>query len=195
MRLLIVGPQGAGKGTQAELLCQKLGIPHVSTGDLFRANISAGTELGQRAQTYMRAGQLVPDSVTEDMVADRLCQDDAAHGYLLDGFPRTLAQAQWLNELLTTRGETLDKVVLITAPDEVLMGRMLGRGRADDTPEAIATRLELYRSETEPLVEFYGDLVVEIDGVGDVHDIHDRVMNRIGAAEGSATNTPEAGTR
>lgn len=184
MRLLIIGPQGAGKGTQAALLCQQLDIPHVSTGDLFRANIGAGTGLGLRAQRYMNAGELVPDSVTQDMVADRLAQPDAQTGFLLDGFPRNTAQADWLAKLLADRGTPIDAVVLLTAPDDVLMGRMVARGRADDTVDAIRTRLDIYYSETQPLVDFYGTRVARVDGVGKIEVIHERIMDALtGIAE------------
>jgi len=182
MRLLIIGPQGAGKGTQATLLCRDLGIPHVSTGDLFRANIGAGTDLGRRAQEYMKAGELVPDSVTQDMVSDRLAQPDAAVGFLLDGFPRNIAQADWLTDLLAERGTPIDAVVVLTAPDEVLTGRMLARGRADDTPEAIRTRLDIYYSETQPLVDYYDGRVLRIDGVGEIDAIHGRIMEALSGA-------------
>ncbi len=176
MRLLIIGPQGAGKGTQAALLCDELGIPHVSTGDLFRANIGEGTELGRRAQEYMNAGELVPDSVTQDMVSDRLAQPDAGAGFLLDGFPRNIAQADWLTALLARRGAPIDAVIVLTAPDEVLTERMLARGRADDTPEAIRQRLSIYYSETQPLVDYYEAAVKRVDGVGEIHTIHERIM-------------------
>jgi adenylate kinase len=182
MRLLIIGPQGAGKGTQATLLCRDLGIPHVSTGDLFRANIGAGTDLGRRAQEYMKAVELVPDSVTQDMVSDRLAQPDAAVGFLLDGFPRNIAQADWLTDLLAERGTPIDAVVVLTAPDEVLTGRMLARGRADDTPEAIRTRLDIYYSETQPLVDYYDGRVLRIDGVGEIDAIHARIMEALSGA-------------
>ncbi|MEO7125089.1 MAG: adenylate kinase [Nakamurella sp.] len=183
MRLLIIGPQGAGKGTQAALIVDGLGIPHVSTGDLFRANIGAGTDLGLRAQSYMNAGDLVPDSVTQDMVADRLTQDDAAPGFLLDGFPRNIAQARWLTDLLDERGTPVQAVVVLTAPDEVLTERMLARGRADDTHEAIQKRLDIYYSETQPLVDFYQEQVVSIDGVGDVDAVHARIMSALGGID------------
>lgn len=192
MRLLIIGPQGAGKGTQAALLCDSLAIPHVSTGDLFRANISQGTELGKRAQEYTSSGKLVPDSVTEDMVADRLSQPDADSGFLLDGFPRNKAQAEWLTELLTNRNEPIDAVVLLTAPDDVLTERMLARGRADDTEHAIRTRLEIYYRETQPLVDYYGDKVLRIDGVGEIDAIHERVMTALRTVEDSATESAAA---
>lgn len=185
MRLLIIGPQGAGKGTQADLLCSELGIPHVSTGDLFRANIGQGTELGRRAQQYTDAGALVPDSITQDMVSERLAQPDTAAGFLLDGFPRNIAQAEWLTGLLAERGTPIDAVVVLTAPDEVLTERMLARGRADDTPEAIRTRLDIYYSETQPLVEYYDGRVKRIDGVGEIDAIHARIME---ALSGAAVN-------
>ncbi len=186
VRLLIIGPQGAGKGTQAKLLCDELGIPHISTGDLFRANISEGTDLGRRAQEYMNAGELVPDSVTQDMLVDRLAQQDAMAGFLLDGFPRNLGQAAWLTGVLTAQDVELSAVVLLTAPDEVLIERMVARGRADDTPEAIRTRLDIYYSETQPLVDFYGDKVVDVDGVGSIDEIHQRVMAAVRGAMGDA---------
>lgn len=180
MRLMIIGPQGAGKGTQAQRITAELGIPHVSTGDLFRANISGGTELGKLAQKYMDDGQLVPDEVTQDMVADRLAQPDADQGFLLDGFPRNTGQATWLAELLADHSTPIHKVILLTAPDEVLVERMVARGRADDTPEAISRRLAIYHAETAPLVDFYGDAVVAVDGVGTVDEVHDRIFTALG---------------
>ena len=176
MRLLIVGPQGAGKGTQAALLADSLGIPHVSTGDLFRANLAGGTELGMLAKKYMDAGELVPDEVTQEMVADRVAQPDAEPGFLLDGFPRTVPQADWLNGMLETLEKPIEVVVLLTAPDEVLLDRMLARGRADDTVEAISRRLDIYHRETKPLIEYYDGRVVHVDGVGEIDEVHDRVL-------------------
>jgi adenylate kinase len=183
MRLLIIGPQGAGKGTQATLLCEQLGIPHVSTGDLFRANMGAGTPLGLRAKEYLDTGALVPDDVTQDMVADRLARPDAEAGFLLDGFPRNIGQAEWLSDLLERRGTPVDAVVVLTAPDEVLTERMLARGRADDTPEAIRKRLDIYHSETLPLIDWYGERVVRVDGVGAVEEVHQRVLEAVGVDE------------
>lgn len=174
--LMIVGPQGVGKGTQAALLGDVLGIPHISTGDLFRSNISLGTELGLLAQSYMKSGNLVPDMVTERMVAQRLMEKDTRNGFLLDGFPRNILQATWLSGLLDGKQDQLDHVIVLDAPDEVVMERMLGRGRADDTAEVIATRLEIYKAETEPLIEFYGSIVLHVDGVGAIDDIHRRVL-------------------
>jgi adenylate kinase len=179
MRVLIVGPQGAGKGTQAALLCQNLKVPHISTGDIFRANGKAGTELGLLAKKYMDAGELVPDEVTSAMVAARLAEPDAEPGFLLDGFPRTVPQAQWLAELLAGRGQKLDAVLLVDAPDEVLTERMLARGRADDTTDAIARRLELYHSETTPLLEHYADLLVSVNGVGEIDEVQQRVLSAL----------------
>jgi len=181
MRLLIVGPQGAGKGTQAALLAESLGIPHVSTGDLFRANLAEGTELGGLAKKYIDAGELVPDEVTQEMVADRVSQPDAGVGFLLDGFPRNIPQADWLGTMLEGRSEPIDRVVLLTAPDQVLLDRMLSRGRTDDTVEAITRRLDIYHSETTPLIAYYGDRVVHIDGVGEVADVHQRVLGAVRA--------------
>lgn len=176
MRLLIVGPQGAGKGTQAALLADSLGIPHVSTGDLFRDNVTGGTQLGILAKKYMDAGELVPDEVTQEMVTDRVSQPDAAPGFLLDGFPRNIQQADWLSDLLTGRGSPIQLVVLLTAPDDVLRERMLIRGRADDTVDAINRRLAIYHRETTPLIDYYGNRVVHVDGVGEVGVVHERLL-------------------
>lgn len=183
MRVLIVGPQGAGKGTQATLLAENLGVPHVSTGDLFRLNIGHGTELGLTAQGYMDKGELVPDEVTSSMVADRLGDKDMADGWILDGFPRNLSQAKWLGELLEERKSALTNVLVVDAPDEVLMERMMARGRADDTAEAIGRRLSIYHAETVPLLEFYGDLVVEVDGVGEITEVQRRILKALGRSD------------
>src|SRR6478735_5083017 len=172
MRVLIVGPQGAGKGTQAALLAGNLQIPHISTGDIFRANVGAGTELGVLAKKYMDAGELVPDEVTVAMVAARFDEPDAAKGFLLDGFPRTVGQANKLGEILVERDEDIDKVVLL--------GRMLARGRADDTAEAISRRLELYHQETKPLLDYYADRLVAIDGVGGIDEVQLRALKALG---------------
>ena len=184
-RLLIIGPQGAGKGTQAAKLCAALGIPHISTGDLFRANISAGTELGQRVQAYIADGELVPDEVTQDMLTVRLAESDAANGWLLDGFPRNTAQAVWLTAELGVIGAPLDAVLLLTAPDEIVVQRMLARGRGDDTVEAITNRLDIYHSETAPLIGYYDDRVLGIDGVGDVDEVHQRILDALHARPGA----------
>ncbi len=179
MRLLIVGPQGAGKGTQAALLAESLGIPHVSTGDLFRANLAGGTELGMLVKKYVDSGELVPDEVTQDMVADRVSQPDAEPGFLLDGFPRNITQADWLTAMLDGRHAPIERVVLLTAPDQVLLDRMLSRGRADDTIEAITRRLDIYHRETTPLIDYYDGRVVHVDGVGEVDEVHQRVLEAV----------------
>jgi adenylate kinase len=184
MRVLIVGPQGAGKGTQAALLAKNLEIPHISTGDIFRANVTAGSELGVLAKKYMDSGELVPDEVTQAMVAARLEESDADGGFLLDGFPRTVPQARWLADLLNQHDHELDRVLLLEAPDEVLQERMLARGRADDTAEAISRRLALYHSETTPLLEHYANKLVAINGVGAVDEVQERALE--------ALNSPRA---
>jgi adenylate kinase len=181
MRMLIMGPQGAGKGTQAALLTRELGIPHVSTGDLFRANIAAGSELGVLVKGILDSGALVPDEITQRMLAARLAEPDAEPGYLLDGFPRNITQADWLTELLLERVTPIQKVIVLTAPDVVLVERMLERGRADDTVEAIRRRLDTYHADTKPLIDYYGDLVVEIDGEGSVAEVNGRILDAIGA--------------
>jgi adenylate kinase len=179
MRVLIVGPQGSGKGTQAVLLAENLTVPHVSTGDIFRANVGAGTDLGVLAKRYMDAGELVPDEVTSAMVSARLAEPDAEPGFVLDGFPRTAPQARWLEGLLAERGQKVDAVLLLDVPDHVLMGRMLARGRADDTAEAISRRLELYHTETKPLLDFYANLVLPVDGVGTVDEVQQRALSAL----------------
>jgi adenylate kinase len=179
MRVLIVGPQGAGKGTQAVLLAQNLKVPHISTGDIFRANVGAGTDLGVLAKRYMDAGELVPDEVTSAMVSARLAEPDAEPGFLLDGFPRTAPQARWLAGLLAERGQKIDSVLLLEVPDHVLMERMLARGRADDTVDAITRRLELYHTETKPLLDYYASLVVPVDGSGAVDEVQQRALSAL----------------
>ena len=183
MRVLIVGPQGAGKGTQATLLAENLGVPHVSTGDLFRLNVGHGTDLGKAAQTYMDKGELVPDEITSAMVASRLGDDDMSSGWILDGFPRNLSQAEWLAGLLEERNAALTSVLVVNATDDVLLERMLARGRADDTAETIERRLAIYHAETVPLLEYYGDLVVEVDGVGEMSEVQHRVLRALGRSD------------
>jgi adenylate kinase len=193
MRILIVGPQGAGKGTQATLLAENLKIPHISTGDIFRANVTAGTELGVLAKKYMDSGDLVPDEVTSAMVKARLEESDADGGFLLDGFPRTVPQAQWLAGVLHENNHDLDAVLLLEAPDDVLMDRMLARGRADDTAEAISRRLALYHSETTPLLEHYAKVLVAIDGVGTVEEVQRRALDALqGQVDDGGTDSGDA---
>lgn len=180
MRLVLLGPPGAGKGTQAAILSEKLGIPHISTGDLFRANIGQGTPLGLEAKSYIDAGKLVPTDVTARMVEDRLSQDDAKDGFLLDGFPRTVEQADILAELLAKSGEKLDGVINFQVSEDVVVERMLARGRADDNEETIRTRLGVYRDETAPLIDHYGDQIITIKAEGTVEDINARTMEALG---------------
>ena len=171
MRLVLLGPPGAGKGTQAAILADSLKVPHISTGDLFRENIAKETELGRQAQEYMDAGKLVPTSVTADMVRKRLEQDDAVDGFLLDGFPRTVEQAGILGEILSDKDTALDAVLNYQVSEDVVVERMLARGRSDDTEETIRTRLQVYRDETAPLIDFYSDIIVNVDAEGTVEDI------------------------
>ncbi len=187
MRLVLLGPPGAGKGTQAVRLAARLGVPAISTGDIFRTNIAGGTALGELAQSYTRAGKLVPDEVTNDMVRDRLAQPDVAPGFLLDGYPRNAAQVEALDDMLTQAGTPLDAVVLITADTDALVERLLKRaeieGREDDTEDVIRHRQEVYAAETAPLVGIYRDrgLLVPVDGMGEVDDVTARMTDALGA--------------
>lgn len=175
--LILVGPPGAGKGTQAKLLQEAMGLPQVSTGDLFRFNFQNETELGQLARTYVDRGVLVPDEVTVAMVKDRLSQDDCAEGAILDGFPRNLVQAVALDELLAELGGQIDIVPSIEVPQDVLVARLLNRaqleGRADDNEETIRTRMQVYEEQTTPLLDYYGQrgLVAPVDGQQTIEDV------------------------
>ncbi|MCK2200972.1 adenylate kinase [Corynebacterium callunae] len=181
MRLVLLGPPGAGKGTQAAILSEKLGIPHISTGDLFRANIGEGTPLGVEAKQYIDAGKLVPTVVTARMVASRLAESDAAEGFLLDGFPRTVEQADILANLLTEAGQQLDGVVNYQVSEDVVVERMLSRGRADDNEATIRTRLGVYRDETAPLIDHYGEKIINIEAEGTVEEINARTLEALEA--------------
>jgi adenylate kinase len=181
VRLVLVGPPGAGKGTQAERLAQQLDVPHISTGDLFRANLKDETPLGLEAKSYMDAGNLVPDSVTVAMVKDRLADPDAAKGFILDGFPRTVPQADALAGILAEYGVELDAVVEFQVDDEVVVQRLLGRGRSDDNEEVIRNRQQVYRDETAPLLRYYADKLVTVDAVGEVPEITQRVTSALEA--------------
>ena len=180
-RLLIVGPPGAGKGTQAARIAERLDIPTISTGDIFRANIANGTELGTQVKAIVDAGDYVPDTLTNALVTDRLNKADAAGGFLLDGYPRTPEQVRYLDELLSSHGHSLDAVLrLVADQDEIvrrLRKRALEQGRADDSEDAIRHRQEVYRRETEPLVAMYRDqgLLVEVDGLGTPDEVTDRI--------------------
>jgi adenylate kinase len=179
VRLVLVGPPGAGKGTQAVLLAERLDVPHISTGDLFRANLSKMTPLGVEAKTYMDAGDLVPDDVTCRMVQARLGEPDAGKGFILDGFPRTLAQADALDAMLDEIGSGLDAVVEFAVADEVVVGRLLGRGRSDDTEDVIRNRQKVYRDETAPLLDHYRDKLVSVDAVGSVDEVAQRLADAL----------------
>jgi adenylate kinase len=185
MRLLIMGPPGAGKGTQASRVADRLGIPTISTGEIFRRNLAEGTPLGRQAQRYMDAGEYVPDDVTNAMVAERLAQPDAAGGWLLDGYPRTLAQVAALDAMLARSGTTLDTVVELVTDTEAVVQRLLRRaeieGRADDNEETIRRRMEVYAEETAPLTTTYGErgVLVRVDGMGEIDEVTDRVLDAI----------------
>ncbi|WP_211228213.1 adenylate kinase [Actinomyces dentalis] len=186
-RMVLLGPPGAGKGTQAARIGERLGIPAISTGDIFRAHVAGSTELGRRARAYMDKGEYVPDSVTNAMVADRLTEDDAASGFLLDGYPRTAAQVDALDDMLSERGEALDVVVEITADADAVVERLLGRaaeqGRADDTEPVIRRRLEVYAEATAPLAAIYEGrgLLLRVDGMGGIDEVTDRIMAALAA--------------
>jgi adenylate kinase len=174
-----VGPPGAGKGTQAAVLSKKLGVPHISTGDLFRAHIGQRTELGREVQRYIDAGDLVPDAVTNEMVRQRLQDEDARHGFLLDGFPRNVAQADVLAKILAGEGNSCNAVIEFRVPEEELVQRLLSRGRNDDTEDVIRYRQQVYRQETAPLLDYYRDIVRTVDAVGDVDDVTERVLTAL----------------
>jgi adenylate kinase len=181
MRLIIMGPPGAGKGTQATSIAERYGIPAISTGDIFRRNVSEGTELGLEAKRYMDAGEYVPDEVTNLMVRNRIDEPDAEPGFLLDGYPRTVAQVAELDGMIRHTGHRLDAVVVLTVDDEELVQRLLQRaetdGRADDTEDVIRRRQEIYQDQTAPLIEVYRDrdLLVEVDGMGEVDEVSRRI--------------------
>lgn len=175
-RLLILGPPGAGKGTQAVLLCRAIGIPHVSTGVMLRDHVERATELGVRAQKIMDAGDLVPDDIVIAMVEDRLGAEDAACGFLLDGFPRTAAQAAALDEVLGAE-RALEAVINLEAPDTEVIGRILARGRSDDSEATVRNRIAVYNEQTAPLIEFYDEreILDRVDGVGTVDSVFARI--------------------
>ncbi len=180
-----MGPPGAGKGTQAVVVASALGVPHISTGDIFRANVSAGTPLGEEAQRYMNAGEYVPDSITNAMVRDRISHDDCTPGFLLDGYPRTLEQVNELDMMLQSDGRRLDRVVELTVDTEEVVGRLLKRaqeqGRADDTADVIRRRLEVYFDQTAPLVAVYSErgILLKVDGMGEVAAVTERILSAL----------------
>ncbi|MEY4397477.1 MAG: hypothetical protein RLZ53_53 [Actinomycetota bacterium] len=184
-RLLLIGPPGAGKGTQAVKLAETFGIPAISTGDIFRENVKNETELGKQAKAFMDRGEYVPDSLTNALVRDRLTWDDAGNGFLLDGYPRTEDQVNELDEILNDAGQSLNAVVLITADTDEVVRRLLNRaqeqGRADDTEDVIRRRLEVYAEQTAPLINIYShrNLVAEVDGLGAVDEVTGRILSAL----------------
>ena len=180
MRLVLLGPPGAGKGTQDEKLAEKLGIPQISTGELFRQNIGDGTELGLEAKRYLDAGDLVPSDLTNRLVDDRLDHADAANGFILDGYPRAVDQAQALHDMLERRGLQLDAVLEFRVAQDELFARLKGRGRADDTDEVILNRMKGYRDETAPLLEYYRDQLKTVEAVGTVDEVFARALQALG---------------
>ncbi len=187
-RLLLIGPPGAGKGTQAERLGAHFGIPAISTGDIFRENVKNETELGKKAKSYMDAGENVPDSLTNDLVQDRLNQDDCADGFLLDGYPRTAAQVDALEDMLAAQSTKLDAAVELVADVEVVVNRLrqraIDQGRSDDSEDVVRHRLSVYAEQTAPLIEVFQQrgLLVTVDGIGPIDEITDRIVARLTAA-------------
>jgi len=179
VRILIVGPPGAGKGTQAAVLSEELGVAHISTGELFRSHVDRQTELGRQVKHYLEAGALVPDQVTNAMVAQRLTEDVCRAGFLLDGFPRTVGQAEVLENLLRDRDCEIDTVLEFDVPEAEVVGRLLARGRGDDTEDVIRHRQQLYREETAPLLTFYSDRLVTVPAVGSVPDVTARALDAL----------------
>ena len=187
-----MGPPGAGKGTQAKIVAGRLGVPAISTGDIFRANVSEGTALGREAQRYMDAGDYVPDQVTNGMVRDRLSEPDARAGFLLDGYPRTLAQVEELDKMLADNGGRLDAVVVLTVNDDELVARLLHRaqeeGRTDDTEDVVRHRQDVYNQQTAPLLAVYAERgrLVEVDGIGQVDEVTSRIFASLEQATGQS---------
>lgn len=184
-RLLLLGPPGAGKGTQAQVLVRDLGIPQISTGDMLRAAVAAGSDVGREARSYMDAGKLVPDEVVIGVADERLAQSDAADGFILDGFPRTVAQAEALDRLLESRGSKLERVVALRVDTDELVERLARRasieGRSDDNEAAIRTRMAEYEAKTAPLLAHYRQrgVLVDVDGLGEVEQVADRIRAAI----------------
>jgi adenylate kinase len=181
VRLVLLGAPGAGKGTQAEKLAEKFGIPQVSTGDLFRRNIGDGTKLGLEAKRYLDAGDLVPSELTNRLVEDRIDAPDAANGFILDGYPRSVEQAKALHDMLARRGTDLDAVLEFRVSEDVLLERLKARGRADDTEDVILNRMNVYRDETAPLLDYYsGHQLKSVDAVGTLDEVFARALQALG---------------
>jgi adenylate kinase len=180
VRVVLLGPPGAGKGTQAQKLSEKLGIPHLSTGELFRSNIDKGTKLGLEAKRYLDAGDLVPSELTNRLVDDRLSEPDAANGFILDGYPRSLEQAKALHEMLERRGTDIDAVVEFRVSHDELLQRLKARGRADDTDDIVLNRMKIYRDETAPLLEYYRDRLKTVDAIGSLDEVFARALQALG---------------
>ena len=180
MRVVLLGPPGAGKGTQAEKLAEKLGIPQISTGELFRQNIGDGTKLGLEAKRYLDAGDLVPSDLTNQLVDDRLDHADAANGFILDGYPRSVEQAKALHEMLERRGTDIDAVLELRVSEDELFQRLKARGRADDTEDVIRNRMKVYRDETAPLLEYYSGQLRTVDAVGSLDEVFARALRALG---------------
>lgn len=214
MKIIMLGAPGAGKGTQAKMIAEKYSIPHISTGDIFRANIKNGTELGKKAKSYMDKGQLVPDELTLDLIMDRFKEDDCKNGYVLDGFPRTIPQAEALDKALETAGEKVDFAIDVDVPDENIVKRMGGRRacvncgatyhivysptkiegkcdkcgedlivRDDDKPETVLSRLDVYHTQTQPLIDYYNNqgILRTVDGTVDMKDVFNAIVDILGA--------------
>jgi len=185
MRILLLGPPGSGKGTQGKLLSERLGVPAISTGDILRQAVKDGSALGQKAQAIMATGELVPDDLIVNLIRERIAREDSVAGFILDGFPRTVAQAEALETMLSGNGDGLSAVLNFSVPEPELVERMLQRakaeGREDDRPETIRERLRVYREKTEPLIGYYRkkNLVAEVAGVGTIPEITARVDNAL----------------
>ena len=180
MRLVLLGPPGAGKGTQAEKLAEKLEVPQISTGELFRQNIGDGTKLGLEAKRYLDAGDLVPAELTNQLVDDRLDHADAANGFILDGYPRSVEQAKALHTMLERRGTAIDAVLEFRVSEDELFQRLKARGRADDTEDVIRNRMKVYRDETAPLLEYYRGQLKTVDAVGSPDEVFARALQALG---------------
>jgi len=182
MRLVLLGAPGSGKGTQAELLKAELGVPHISTGDLLRAAVKAGTPLGLKAKAVMEAGQLVSDEIVLGMLEERLAQPDATAGFILDGYPRNVAQCEALERLLARIGQPLEVAIKLDVPTELIVDRIAGRaakeGRKDDTPETVRERLRVYTEQTEPVAGHFAAIgkLTKVDGVGELAEVSRRIL-------------------